>query len=60
MLFRSTIAWDLLEMQAGDEVPSPFSFLTRAISTPQVECGVTYTTAETHKIIADRLSESAV
>ena len=55
-----TIAWDLLEMQAGDEVPSPFSFLTRAISTPQVECGVTYTTAETHKIIADRLSESAV
>ena len=55
-----TIAWDLLEMQAGDEVPSPFSFLTTAISTPQVECGVTYTTAETHKIIADRLSESAV
>ena len=55
-----TIAWDRLEMQAGDEVPSPFSFLTTAISTPQVECGVTYTTAETHKIIADRLSESAV
>ncbi len=55
-----TIAWDRLEMQAGDEQPSPFSFLTRAISTAQVECGVTNTTAETHKIIADRLSESAV
>jgi tRNA uridine 5-carboxymethylaminomethyl modification enzyme len=55
-----TIAWDRLEMQAADEVPSPFSFLTRAITTPQVECGITYTTEATHKIIAKRLNESAV
>jgi tRNA uridine 5-carboxymethylaminomethyl modification enzyme len=56
----STIAWDRLEMQAADDVPSPFSFLTQAITTPQVKCGITYTTAETHRIIAERLSESAV
>ena len=38
----------------------PFSFRTDAITTPQIRCGITYTTAETHRIIAERLSESAV
>jgi tRNA uridine 5-carboxymethylaminomethyl modification enzyme len=47
-------------MQAADETPIPFSFLTRSITTPQIQCGITYTTAETHRIIAERLSESAV
>ena len=55
-----TIAWDRLDSQAADPVPSPFSFLTDRITNPQVACGVTATTAETHRIIADRLSESAV
>jgi tRNA uridine 5-carboxymethylaminomethyl modification enzyme len=55
-----TIAWDRLEMQPGDEPPTPFSFLTGAIATPQIACGITYTNAETHRIIAERLSESAV
>ncbi|OJU07986.1 MAG: tRNA uridine-5-carboxymethylaminomethyl(34) synthesis enzyme MnmG, partial [Caulobacterales bacterium 68-7] len=55
-----TIAWDRLEMQPGDETPVPFSFLTRGIETPQVSCGVTWTNAETHRIIAERLGESAV
>ncbi len=59
-LVGSTIAWDGLEMQAADAEPIPFSFLTDRITTPQIECGVTYTTAETHKIIAERLTESAV
>ena len=55
-----TIAWDRLDMQAGDDVPSPFSFLTDFIDTPQVACGVTWTNAETHRIIGERLAESAV
>ncbi|MDX9998213.1 MAG: tRNA uridine-5-carboxymethylaminomethyl(34) synthesis enzyme MnmG, partial [Phenylobacterium sp.] len=55
-----TIAWERLEMQQADEQPSPFSFLTREITNPQVACGITWTTAETHRIIAERLSESAV
>ncbi|MDD3838441.1 MAG: tRNA uridine-5-carboxymethylaminomethyl(34) synthesis enzyme MnmG [Phenylobacterium sp.] len=55
-----TIAWERLEMQQADERPSPFSFLTREITNPQVACGITWTTAETHRIIAERLSESAV
>ncbi|WP_304190312.1 tRNA uridine-5-carboxymethylaminomethyl(34) synthesis enzyme MnmG [Phenylobacterium aquaticum] len=56
----TTIAWDRLEMQAADPVPVPFSFLTDKITTPQIACGVTFTTEETHRIIAERLSESAV
>jgi tRNA uridine 5-carboxymethylaminomethyl modification enzyme len=56
----STIAWERLEMQAADAVPVPFSFLNDRIEVPQIECGITHTTAETHRIIAERLSESAV
>jgi len=55
-----TIAWDRLEMQAADADPVPFSFLTPKITVPQIACGITHTTAETHAIIAARLTESAV
>jgi tRNA uridine 5-carboxymethylaminomethyl modification enzyme len=56
----STIAWDKLEMQAADDAPVPFSFLTDKIEVRQIQCGITYTTADTHRIIAERLTESAV
>ncbi|WP_374469460.1 tRNA uridine-5-carboxymethylaminomethyl(34) synthesis enzyme MnmG [Phenylobacterium sp.] len=56
----STIAWDRLEMQQADDEPVPFSFLTDRIEVPQIACGITYTTEETHRIIAERLGESAV
>jgi len=55
-----TIAWDRLEMQAADDQPVPFSFLTDRIEVPQIACGVTHTTEETHRIIAENLGESAV
>ncbi len=55
-----TIAWERLEMQPADERPQPFSFLTGEITTPQIACGVTWTNADTHRIIAEKLSESAV
>ena len=55
-----TIAWDRVETQPGDADPVPFSFMTKAITGEQVACGVTWTTAETHRIIAERLGESAV
>jgi tRNA uridine 5-carboxymethylaminomethyl modification enzyme len=55
-----TIAWERLEMQAADDQPVPFSFLTDRIGVPQIACGVTHTTEETHRIIADNLGESAV
>lgn len=55
-----TIAWDRLEMQQADATPSAFSFLTDRITVPQIACGVTHTTEETHRIIAENLGESAV
>lgn len=55
-----TIAWHRLEMQDADASPSAFSFLTDQITVPQIACGVTHTTAETHRIIAENLDESAV
>ena len=55
-----TIAWDRVERQEGDAKPIPFSFLTTAITNPQVTCGVTATNEKTHAIIAAHLGESAV
>ncbi len=55
-----TIAWDRLDRQEADPEPVPFSFLTEQIDVPQIACGVTHTTEETHRIIAGNLGESAV
>lgn len=59
-LQSSSIDWASLELQHGDEEPSPFSFLTERIANPQVACGVTYTNEATHRIIEQSLSKSAV
>jgi tRNA uridine 5-carboxymethylaminomethyl modification enzyme len=53
-----TIGWADLEMQPGDEPPEPFSTLTDRIENPQVECGITRTTAETHRIVRDNVHRS--
>lgn len=55
-----TIAWSELEMQPADVAPVPFSFLTDRIDVPQIACGITSTNAETHRIIAENIGESAV
>jgi tRNA uridine 5-carboxymethylaminomethyl modification enzyme len=55
-----TINWDILEKQEGDAIPSPFSTLNAAINRPQITCGITYTNADTHRIIQERIMESAV
>jgi tRNA uridine 5-carboxymethylaminomethyl modification enzyme len=50
-----TIDWASLDSQAGDDPPVPFSFLTKAITTPQIRCGITATTAEGHALIRANL-----
>lgn len=55
-----TIDWDSLESQPADDLPIPFSYMTDVITVPQVSCGVTWTTAETHAVIADNMEKSAV
>ena len=59
-LDATTIDWASLERQYGDDEPSPFSFLTERITNRQVPCGVTYTNAQTHRVIEESLSKSAV
>ena len=53
-----TINWAVLEPQAGDEPPVPFSFLTSAITTPQIVCHITRTTLATHAVIRANLHRS--
>lgn len=55
-----TINWQELEMQAADEVPELFSFMSSAPALRQVECGITHTNAETHDIIRENLGRSAM
>jgi len=55
-----SINWDVLEMQQPDENPVPFSFMTDAITVPQIACGITFTNAKTHEIIAENLQKSAI
>ncbi len=49
------IDWRGLEIQSGDDPPTPFSFLTRRIETPQVDCHITGTTAKSHDLIRANL-----
>ncbi|AVT79175.1 tRNA uridine-5-carboxymethylaminomethyl(34) synthesis enzyme MnmG [Rhodopseudomonas palustris] len=53
-----TIDWSAVEMQPGDDPPEPFSVLTPAITTPQIECGITRTTTATHEVIRSNVHRS--
>jgi tRNA uridine 5-carboxymethylaminomethyl modification enzyme len=55
-----TINWDILESQPGDDDPVLFSFLSKGITAPQVNCGITHTNVETHRLIAENLERSAM
>nr|WP_295889477.1 tRNA uridine-5-carboxymethylaminomethyl(34) synthesis enzyme MnmG [uncultured Devosia sp.] len=59
-LDATSIDYSGLEEQPGDNPPEAFSALTRAITTPQISCHITRTTAETHRIISDNLHRSAM
>ena len=54
----ATIDWSAVEMQPGDEPPEPFSTLTGRIANPQIECGITRTTAAAHDIIRANVHRS--
>lgn len=55
-----TINYSKTEIQAGDEVPTPFSEMVEKIEVPQITCFITKTTEATHKIIRDNLHLSAM
>jgi tRNA uridine 5-carboxymethylaminomethyl modification enzyme len=53
-----TIDFSKFQAQAGDPVPTPFSFRTRAITQPQTVCWLAQTNAETHQVIRENLHRS--
>ncbi len=55
-----TIDWSRLETQPGDDCPTMFSFLNRTPEARQIACGITHTTEETHNIVRENLSRSAM
>lgn len=59
-LRASSIAWERLEMQQADDEPALFSFLSDRPHVRQIACGITYTNQQTHDIINENLSRSAM
>jgi len=56
----TTINWDVLDSQPGDDRPEVFSFLHDKPFARQVSCGITHTNAQTHDIIRENLDRSAM
>jgi tRNA uridine 5-carboxymethylaminomethyl modification enzyme len=54
----TTIDWSAVEMQPGDDPPEPFSVMTDRITTAQIQCGITRTTAATHDVIRANVHRS--
>ena len=59
-MLKNTINYKNLEEQLGDKNPEPFSYMSSDITNEQVSCHITRTTKETHKIIKDNISKSAM
>jgi tRNA uridine 5-carboxymethylaminomethyl modification enzyme len=57
-LAKNSIDYSKLELQPGDEPPTPFSFMTDCVVQPQVPCHVTWTTARTHDILRASLDRA--
>ena len=55
---KSSLDFDELEIQDGDEEIIPFSFENEEIIRAQLPCYVTWTNDETHKIIRDNIHRS--
>lgn len=59
-IHRGSIDYNLVTVQPGDNPPKPFSYMIDKIEVPQIDCYITNTTIETHKIIQDNIHLSAM
>jgi len=60
-LNKSSIDWDILEVQPGDDNPQPFSYQTDMSKfpfLPQLVCHITYTDLSVHKILEEGFESS--
>lgn len=56
----TSIDWQKLEHQAGDDDPTMLSFLSSSPFVRQISCGITHTNERTHDVIRQNLSRSAM
>ena len=57
---RRSIDFSKMEIQEGDPAPLPFSFTTAQPPENRAVCYLTYTNAETHRIIRENLGRSPI
>ena len=57
---KSTFDYDKMEMQPGDEHIVPFSFMNDHLEKEQIPCWLSYTNEETHRILRENFSRSAL
>ena len=57
---RRSIDFSRMEVQVGDDDPLPFSFDTAQTPENRAVCYLTYTNAETHRIIRENLDRSPI
>jgi tRNA uridine 5-carboxymethylaminomethyl modification enzyme len=55
-----TLNYSKMIEQPGDEKIVPFSFMNEDLQKEQISCWLTYTNEETHKVIRDNFSRSAL
>lgn len=55
-----TIDFSQAERQPSDDPPQPFSFTTRTIKQPLIDCFIVYTTPKSHEVIRRNLQKSAL
>jgi tRNA uridine 5-carboxymethylaminomethyl modification enzyme len=53
-----SLDYSRMEIQPGDPFAPPFSFMTDSVNCPQRPCWLTYTNADTHRIIRENLHRS--
>lgn len=57
-ILKDSIDFSCAEIQAGDKVPTPFSYLVDKVEVPQINCYITKTTSETKEIIEANVHRS--
>jgi len=57
-ILRESVDLSRFQPQPGDEIPTPFSYRTDAITSPQEYCYLTHTNSRTHDVVRENLDRA--
>ncbi|MGE3343502.1 MAG: tRNA uridine-5-carboxymethylaminomethyl(34) synthesis enzyme MnmG [Vicinamibacterales bacterium] len=57
-LDRNSIDFSKFVVDRGDSPPVPFSYLTRAITAPQIDCHIVHTGDSVHRLVREHIDQS--